>query len=210
MADVVANVEALIGHPVRPGQASRPSARQALQVARNLAQPRGQLLPYGLDRRSNSTRRGLEHHHAAEVHQRALVELLKPEKRPVERRQRVCHVLKLRSGAVAVIGAEQRSTSVVPPVGDLVRRPLLRRRACSSADGRQDDSMLVSAACCFGELVALAVGVPPSPVRDPCAGPADQDERGHHQDPPHDQKGDRTERDADDEQRRNRQHDRQD
>jgi hypothetical protein len=30
VADVVANVEALIGHPVWPGQASRPSVRQAL------------------------------------------------------------------------------------------------------------------------------------------------------------------------------------
>ena len=42
MADVVANVEALIGHPARPCQAPRPSARQPLRVARKLTQPRGQ------------------------------------------------------------------------------------------------------------------------------------------------------------------------
>ena len=118
-ADVVANVEALIGHPLRPRQAPRPSARQPLRVARKLTQPCGQMLPHGLDSRSHPARRRIEHHHPADAHQRPLVQLLEPEERPVERRQRVRHALNLGSGAVAVIGAEQRFTSVVPPDGYL-------------------------------------------------------------------------------------------
>ena len=83
------------------------------------------MLAHGLDSRSSPTRQRIEHHHAADSHQRPLVQLLKPQERPVERRQRVDHVLSLGSGAVTVIGAEQRFTSVIPRDGYLVRRPLL-------------------------------------------------------------------------------------
>ena len=91
VAHVRRDVEVRVGLPLRPAQASRARLREALAVARKAVEARVEVGPDILEGRRPAGRQRLEHHHAADVHVGALVELLELEERRVEGGELVRH-----------------------------------------------------------------------------------------------------------------------